>query len=110
MVNWWDRSDARFVRECLDEGRRVKILRRQNRNHLLCALSGLLGGCAWLMMQWDWFSGAGAQSPIADFTFLVIIIATTAGSLHARMNVRLLLGLQALEGKMASSRSQPVDS
>jgi len=101
---WLVRSDEDFVSRCMDPSKREGALRRQSRNLLLCVLAALLAVVFWFAEQRSYLAGAGERSAGADFVFLCLMVITIAVSLFWRSNIRLLLGLRALEEKAASAR------
>jgi hypothetical protein len=102
MLNFGSRSDETFIRDALDASKRAKALRREKRNQSLSVVSGLLAIAVWIVAQWQYLTGSGDMSTNGNFLFFCLAIITSVGSLHARSNVRLLRGLQALEEKLTS--------
>jgi hypothetical protein len=102
MLNFGRQSDETFIRDALDASKRAEALRREKRNQSLSVVAGLLAIAVWVVSQWAYLTGSGDMSPNGNFLFLCLALMTSVGSLHARSNVRLLRGLQALEEKLTS--------
>jgi hypothetical protein len=105
-----NRIDEKFVSECFDPSKREKALRREKRNQWLCLIAAALAAAAWVIHQRHWLAGTGPSSAFADFVFLCIVIGTTGLSLFTRSNIRLLLGLRALEERVSSATARAGDS
>ena len=95
-------SDETFIRDALDATKRAEVLRREKRRQSLSIVAGLVAIAVWVTAQWHYLTGSGAMSPNGNFVFLCLALMTSVGSLHARSNIRLLRGLQALEEKLSS--------
>jgi hypothetical protein len=103
MLNFGRQSDETFIRDALDASKRAEALRREKRNQSLSTIAGLLAIAVWIVAQWEYLTGSGGDmSTNGNFLFLCLALMTAVGSLHARSNVRLLRGLQALEEKLTS--------
>lgn len=95
------RSDQEFVSSCLDPSRREAVLARERRNHSLGILAFAIAAVGWGIGQWPALSGAGERSAGDDFMILFIAMLSGWVMLAARSNIRLLLGIQALEQRRA---------
>jgi hypothetical protein len=102
MLKFSQRSDEKFIRDALDASKRADVLRREQRIQSLAVVAVLLAIAIWFIAQRHYLAGAGDRSATADFVFFSLVILANGGSLHARSNVRLLTGLQALEEKLTA--------
>jgi hypothetical protein len=110
MLKFSQRSDEIFVRDALDASKRAEVLRRERRNQSIAIVAVLLAIAIWFIAQRHWLAGDGDRSPSADFLFFCLVIMANGGSLHARSNVRLLMGLHALEERLTSLVARSGDS
>lgn len=102
MLSFGKRSDDTFIRDALDATKRAEVFRREKRNQSLSIVAGFVAVAVWVMAQWQYLTGSGEMSPNGNFVFFCLALMTSFGSLHARSNLRLLAGLQALEEKLTS--------